>query len=162
MHPALDPERIFGGKAQAACGGARAEAMGGMSVGRPAWMSRPVRLRGSVTKDRSFIEPVQGGRSRRRLMEFDDDRGYEVDLSAYEPDELRAIIRASRALLEEKGSGLRDVQTLHRIDAEVVKEEILAGGFVLDGESDILRHPKDDRTINVFDDAIRGRTDRFI
>ena len=62
----------------------------------------------------------------------------------------------------EKGSGVRDVQTLHRIDAEVVKEEILAAGFVFDGESDLLRHPEDDRTQNVFDDAIRGKTDRFI
>ncbi|MEZ4241710.1 MAG: SAM-dependent methyltransferase, partial [Myxococcota bacterium] len=62
----------------------------------------------------------------------------------------------------EAGSGLRDVQTLHRIDPEVVRSEVLAAGFVLDGTSDVLAHPEDDHTLNVFDDAIRGRTDRFV
>ena len=36
----------------------------------------------------------------------------------------------------EDGSGSRDVETLHRGDAEMVKREILAAGFVLDAESD--------------------------
>ena len=62
----------------------------------------------------------------------------------------------------EAGSRDRDVQTIHRIDAELVKEEILAAGFELDAESDILRHPDDDRTKNVFDPALRGKTDQFV
>jgi predicted methyltransferase len=60
------------------------------------------------------------------------------------------------------GSRDRDVQTVHRIDAELVEQEILAAGFVLDAESDVLRHPEDDRTKNVFDPALRGQTDQFI
>jgi predicted methyltransferase len=59
----------------------------------------------------------------------------------------------------EAGSGDRDVQSLHRVDAELVKEEILEAGFELDGESDLLRHPEDDRKTNVF--KMRGKTDRF-
>ena len=35
-------------------------------------------------------------------------------------------------------------------------------GFVLDGQSDILRNPADDHNVNVFDAAIRGKTDRVI
>ena len=31
----------------------------------------------------------------------------------------------------------------------------------LEAESDLLRNPADDRSTNVFDDKIRGRTDRF-
>jgi predicted methyltransferase len=62
----------------------------------------------------------------------------------------------------EVGSGPRDVKSLHRIDAELVKAEILAAGFVLDGESDLLRHAADDRTTNVFDPEMRGKTDRFV
>jgi predicted methyltransferase len=62
----------------------------------------------------------------------------------------------------EAGSGERDVQTIHRIDAELVKQEILAAGFVLEAESDLLRHPDDDRTRNVFDPELRGHTDQFI
>ena len=62
----------------------------------------------------------------------------------------------------EAGSGDRDVKTIHRVDAEQVKREILAAGFVLEAESGILRHPEDDRTKNVFDGSIRGLTDRFV
>lgn len=62
----------------------------------------------------------------------------------------------------EAGSADRDVSTLHRIDPETVKSEIVAAGFVLEEESDLLRTPDDDHTINVFNPDIRGRTDRFI
>jgi len=62
------------------------------------------------------------------------------------------------------GSGDRDVKTLHRVDAALVKKEILAAGFELDGESEILRHPEDTRDYNVFRDVEtkRDRTDRFV
>ena len=60
------------------------------------------------------------------------------------------------------GSGLRDTETLHRIDPAVVKKEVLAAGFVLEASSDVLHNPKDDHTRKVFDPAIRGRTDKFI
>ncbi len=62
----------------------------------------------------------------------------------------------------EPGSGARDVKSLHRVEAEMVKAEILAAGFALEGESDLLRHPDDDRTKSVFDDDLRGKTDRFV
>jgi predicted methyltransferase len=62
----------------------------------------------------------------------------------------------------EAGSGDRDVKTIHRVDAELVKREILAAGFVLESESDVLQHPEDERTKSVFDESIRGRTDRFV
>jgi predicted methyltransferase len=53
-------------------------------------------------------------------------------------------------------------ETLHRIEEAVVKREVLAAGFVLAGESDVLRNPNDPRTANVFDPGIRGHTDQFI
>jgi predicted methyltransferase len=62
----------------------------------------------------------------------------------------------------EPGSGTRDAQTLHRIDPAVVKGEVLAAGFTLDAESDLLRHPEDDHRANVFEPSVRGRTDRFV
>jgi predicted methyltransferase len=60
------------------------------------------------------------------------------------------------------GSGLRDTNTLHRIDPAVVKAEVLAAGFVFDGESKILANPADDHTLKVFDPALRHHTDQFI
>ena len=60
------------------------------------------------------------------------------------------------------GSGLRDTNTLHRIDAATVKAEVTAAGFKFAGESKVLANPADDRTKKVFDPAIRGHTDQFI
>ncbi|HTT82119.1 MAG TPA: class I SAM-dependent methyltransferase [Rhizomicrobium sp.] len=62
----------------------------------------------------------------------------------------------------EPGSGLRDTDTLHRIDEAAVKKEVEAAGFKLVGESPILRNPLDPHTAKVFDPAIRGKTDQFI
>ncbi|HEY6514816.1 MAG TPA: hypothetical protein VIY50_01640 [Steroidobacteraceae bacterium] len=62
----------------------------------------------------------------------------------------------------DKGSGLRDTNTLHRIDEASVKAEVEAAGFRLIGESEVLRNPADDHTKNIFDPAIRGRTDQFV
>ena len=62
----------------------------------------------------------------------------------------------------EPGSGLRDTDTLHRIDEATVKQQVLAAGFEYVGESDVLRNKADDRTANVFNPAIRGRTDQFV
>jgi len=66
------------------------------------------------------------------------------------------------------GSGARDAldpnHGLHRIDEELVKQEILAAGFVLQAESDLLRHPEDTRDWNIFVDerTRRDATDRFV
>lgn len=64
----------------------------------------------------------------------------------------------------EAGSRDRDVQTLHRVDRAMVVEEILAAGFVLDAESDLLADPEDTRDWNIFADsaARRDQTDRFL
>ena len=62
----------------------------------------------------------------------------------------------------EAGSGLRDTNTLHRIDPDVVKQEVTAAGFQFVGGSDILANSADTRTGKVLDPAIRGKTDQFI
>ncbi len=60
------------------------------------------------------------------------------------------------------GSGLRDTNTLHRIDEAAVKKEVEAAGFRFAGESNVLRNPKDPRDKLVFDPSIRHHTDQFI
>jgi predicted methyltransferase len=60
------------------------------------------------------------------------------------------------------GAGLSVTSTLHRIDPETVKREVLAAGFEFVGSSDLLRRPADARTAKVFDPSIRGLTDQFI
>ena len=60
------------------------------------------------------------------------------------------------------GSGLRDTDTLHRIDPATVKAEVVAAGFVPDGESTMLASAADDHTKMVFDPAVHGKTDQFL
>ncbi|HEY2676782.1 MAG TPA: hypothetical protein VGI65_07405 [Steroidobacteraceae bacterium] len=60
------------------------------------------------------------------------------------------------------GSGFSDTKTLHRIDAEAAKAEIMAAGFEFVGSSDVLANPADPRSANVFDPSVRGKTDQFI
>jgi predicted methyltransferase len=60
------------------------------------------------------------------------------------------------------GAGSSVTSTLHRIDRETVKREVMAAGFQFAGSSGLLRRPSDPRTAKVFDPAIRGQTDQFI
>ena len=62
----------------------------------------------------------------------------------------------------EAGSGLRDTDTLHRIDPAIVKKQVTDAGFVFEGESNVLRNSADDLKKLVFDKAIRGQTDQFV
>ncbi|HYO52043.1 SAM-dependent methyltransferase [Archangium sp.] len=62
------------------------------------------------------------------------------------------------------GTGVSDAQTLHRIDEQTVRSEVLAAGFQLAAESDAWRNPEDTRDWNVNPGAAgarRGTGDRF-
>lgn len=51
---------------------------------------------------------------------------------------------------------------LHRIDPAVARKLIEAAGFRFAGKLDVLRNTTDPHTANVFDAAIRGKTDQFV
>lgn len=53
-------------------------------------------------------------------------------------------------------------ETHHRMIHGVVRPEVEAAGFEFAGSSDALRFPSDSRDISVFDESVRGKTDRFI
>ncbi len=53
------------------------------------------------------------------------------------------------------------VSKLHRIDPNVVRADFKRAGFILVETSNMLRNPADDHSLSVFDEKIRGRTDRF-
>ena len=61
-----------------------------------------------------------------------------------------------------EGSSSDTGNTLHRIDPAIVVENMAAAGFVLDDQTDILRNPDDKHEIIVFDESVRGNTDRFV
>jgi predicted methyltransferase len=52
------------------------------------------------------------------------------------------------------------VEKLHRIDPAVLRADFARAGFTLAAERDLLRNPADDHSLPVFDEKIRGRTDR--
>ena len=60
------------------------------------------------------------------------------------------------------GDAREVVEKLHRIDPAVIKADFVRAGFVLEAESDLLRNPADDHSLLVFDEKIRGKTDRAV
>lgn len=60
------------------------------------------------------------------------------------------------------GSGFEATETLHRVDPEAVKKEVVAAGFKFEAEDNSLKNPADDHTAKVFDAGVRGKTDQFV
>jgi predicted methyltransferase len=60
-----------------------------------------------------------------------------------------------------RGRGMRDTETLHRIERATVIQQATAAGFRLVGENNVLRNGKDPLNIPVFDPRIRYHTSQF-
>jgi predicted methyltransferase len=63
------------------------------------------------------------------------------------------------------GTGSSEVQTLHRIEEKIVRDEVVKSGFVLAGEAAFLRNPKDTMDWNASPRVAgekRGTSDRFV
>lgn len=68
-------------------------------------------------------------------------------------------------VIDHTGPGVTTVEQIdksHRIEPSLVKAQVLAAGFKLAAESDLLRNLNDPHTANVFDASIRGKTDQFV
>jgi predicted methyltransferase len=94
-------------------------------------------------------------------MKVDRARMNKAIFAALKPGGVFAVIDHSA----KEGSGLSDVQTLHRIDERTLKEEIEAAGFTVGTEADFLRNPGDPRDWNDSPSAAgdrRGTSDRFV
>jgi len=60
------------------------------------------------------------------------------------------------------GTGVSVAGTLHRIESAELRRQVEAAGFIFDGETRAVANPADDHSLIVFDESIRGRTDRFV
>lgn len=65
-------------------------------------------------------------------------------------------------IIDHAGASGAAVTSLHRIDKAIVYEAASRAGLVVEAESDLLINVQDDRSVAVFDDSIRGRSDRFL
>jgi predicted methyltransferase len=60
------------------------------------------------------------------------------------------------------GAGLAAANTVHRMDRDAAIAALTEAGFTVNAESALYMRPDDPRTANVFDPAIRGKTDQFM
>ncbi|HEU4704264.1 MAG TPA: methyltransferase [Sphingomicrobium sp.] len=95
----------------------------------------------------------------RKLPRMDPDAWLKALHAAMKPGAILGIIDHAA----NPGGDTREVvRKLHRIDPAVVRADFERAGFVLEATSDLLRNPADDHRLLVFDEKIRGRTDRFV
>ena len=96
------------------------------------------------------------------LHEVDREKMNQATFDALRPGGILAIV--DHHALE--GSGAEHVGTLHRVEESFVIQEILAQGFELVDQSDLLSHPEDTYDYNILDimrdSERRDRTDRFV
>jgi predicted methyltransferase len=94
-------------------------------------------------------------------LKADRDRMNKAVFAALRPGGVYGIVdHSARA-----GSGLGDVETLHRIEESVVRQEIEKAGFVVDASADFLKNPQDARDWNASPRTAaekRGTSDRFV
>ena len=60
------------------------------------------------------------------------------------------------------GAGTGQAKDLHRIERQVVVDEVTAAGFELEDESTLLENPDDPLDAMVFDKSIKDRTHKFV
>jgi predicted methyltransferase len=65
-------------------------------------------------------------------------------------------------VIDHVGVADADNTALHRIEIDKAIETAKAAGFIVEGQSDLLRNGSDDHSQGVFAEGVRGNTDRFI
>jgi predicted methyltransferase len=94
-------------------------------------------------------------------MQIDRSKMLKSVLAALKPGGVFGVVdHSARA-----GSGLADVQTLHRIDEKTLRDEVEHAGFRFVAEADFLRNPRDTRDWNDSPKQAgdrRGTSDRFV
>ena len=101
------------------------------------------------------------------LYWVDDKQGWpKVDAGQFLDQVVRALKPGGVLLVVDhsakQGTGSADAQTLHRIDEQFTIADFRRHGLEWEAAIPVLRNADDDRSKNVFDPAIRGKTDRFV
>jgi len=94
-------------------------------------------------------------------MQVDRQKMLQAILTALKPGGIFGVVDHSART----GSGLADVQTLHRIEEKTLRDEVEHAGFRFVAEADFLRNPQDTRDWNDSPRAAgerRGTSDRFV
>jgi predicted methyltransferase len=73
-----------------------------------------------------------------------------------------AVIGVIDHVANPSGDTRATVDKYHRIDPNVLKADFKRAGFVLAASSDMLRNRSDTHEVDIYDDKIRGKTDRVL
>jgi predicted methyltransferase len=135
-------------------------------------LAKPV-MNGVVRMDRDFDNPFPAGLrpldAVTLVLFYHDTVWLGVDREAMNKAVFNALKPGGVYLIVDHsarpGDGIKVADSFHRIEEDVVKSEVLAAGFVLDGEADFLRNKDDSRLWNDSPRAAgdrRGTSDRFV
>ena len=109
--------------------------------------------------DLYFTSRVRNGKfeeMREGIVDYN--RAFSVIKRALKPNGVLIVIDH----IARSGSGHQAANDLHRIDPDIVKFQLESTGFELAEEAFYLRNSADDHRSLVFNEEIRGKTDRFI
>ena len=97
-----------------------------------------------------FSEPLDIVFTSENYHDFQNMGMFKTDTSALDRSAFAALKPGGLYVITDyaaaAGTGMRDTQTLHRIDPAVIKQEVTAAGFMLEGESNAMMNPSDDLT----------------
>lgn len=159
---AVQPDEFIGFRAEYATEQADAVAPYADNDGNPVWVFP---LNGSIA-DPPFPEPLDTIITVMNLHDL-----YLAPMGAGTADAAIAALYAalkpggSLVVVDHRaapGSGAEAADSLHRMDKELALAALTDAGFVLEEQSELYARPDDPRTANVFDEAIRGKTDQFM
>ena len=89
---------------------------------------------------------------------------FNTDIKAFNMAVFNALKPGGVYIIEDhaavSGTSVRDSGTLHRIDPDLVKQEVTSVGFEFVGSSDVLQRADDPMTGRVFE--LQGKTNKFL
>lgn len=133
----------------------------------PARLARPIN-KNVIRVDREFDSPLPPEAKDLNLVVmnlfYHDTYWFGTDRKAMNDAVWKALRRGGAYVIIDhsgrKGTGAKEVKSLHRIEESVVVDDVEASGFALASTGDFLRNPQDTRDWMVFKE--RGTTDRFV
>ena len=90
------------------------------------------------------------------------DYGYDAALALLQQVYAALKPGAAFVLIDHAGNSGLDNNALHRIPEADLRAVVMAAGFSIEAESELLAHPEDDRSQVAFAKGLRGNTDRFV
>jgi len=91
---------------------------------------------------------------------------WNADIPAYFAQIKNALKEGGRLMIIDhsaaKGTGSASANKLHRIEEDFTREAFEDIGLTVVSSSDVLRNSSDDPTVSIWNDKVKGKTDKFI